>query len=209
MHTARWKGWAFGIAALLCFPVYGAELPEQPYRWTCKAQGYFEMKATPDGGGHPIADTQPMAPILITIRRRSDDASSLADGPGLGGLDSRYVVVVQQEGTRSQPFSNAAGAVDHYYSGVSFLFPTDPDPVNRRKGLRGVEAIYWMHNSIHGVLSLQPAEKDWVFFVYAGSLTTDAEARGANIKYPFNRLGASWEAEANVHFLTGPCVRDE
>ena len=53
------------------------------------------------------------------------------------------------------------------------------------------------------LLSLRRADKDWVFFVHNGDLTTDAEARRLNIQ-----TGARLNAAAEVYFLTGPCVRE-
>ena len=204
MQLLRLKGWTFGVAALLCLPAYGAEAPEEPYRWTCKADGFFEMKVTPDGVAHPGVNRDEIGPIHITIRRRSEDTTSPDDGPSLGGFDTRYVVVVQQDGGKYQPFTNVEGPVDYYYSGVKFRFTAERDPVARRKGLKGVEAVYWVQSHIQGVLTLEPAEKDWVFFVYDGFLMTDVEARHNSITAP----GFRWEAEATVHFLTGPCVRE-
>jgi hypothetical protein len=166
------------------------------------------MRVTADGEAHPIADMSSMKPIHITIRRRSDDASLPSDGFGIGGFDSRYVVLL--EGGNDQPFTTEAA--DQQHSGVQFRFPVPSLPLTQKigleRGLKGVEAIYWLHAHIHGILSLRPADKDWVFFVYSGDLMTDAEARRINIEgYGPPRYHA--QAEAEVDFLTGPCIRDE
>jgi hypothetical protein len=90
MRTTRLRSWTLSFAALLCMSAYGAETPQRPYRWTCKAQGFFAMTVTPDGVGHPAAEPMPANPIQITIRKRSQYSFER-----IGPYESSYVISLE------------------------------------------------------------------------------------------------------------------
>jgi hypothetical protein len=199
-------GKAVGLAIAIAVPALGAdESFEQPYEWSCKALGYFGVKVSPDGRYSPNIDANATGPIHITIQRRSEEGMELykrrmRTNTAIGALDVRYTVSLS--GPAGQLFASD-GPIDFYDSGVRFNFPTGPDPTARRQGLKGVEAIYWQTGHHPQILSIQPADRDWVFSVYSGGLTTDVEARHLNIEVP----GLHWDAGAEAYLLTGPCVR--
>jgi hypothetical protein len=91
-------GKAVGIGIVLAVPALGADEPlEQPYEWTCKAQGYFGMKVSPDGRYTPIVDASDTGPIHIVIQRRSEEGMDWYKGrmqtyTSIGDLDVRYTV---------------------------------------------------------------------------------------------------------------------
>jgi hypothetical protein len=204
---------------LLCLPAYGVEVPEKPYVWTCKAESYFGMEATADGKAHPVVEAlQPTAnPIRITIRRRSKEATELAKGirPSspdpltmpeyLFDLDPRFVVVFEQGALSPHSAffqTRSDGNLDYTHSGVKLTFAHNSSSSERK--LESVDAFFTTEEGLKDVLTIQPGEKDWVFFVYAGSLMTDIEARSLNMHFP----SAQAVANAHVYFLTGPCIQD-
>jgi hypothetical protein len=72
-----------------------------------------------------------------------------------------------------------------------------------KQGLHEVDAIYYNHRP--SILTLKTADKDWVFSIYSGSLTTDSEARHLNIVVPSGQL--QFDAETSIYFMTGPCIK--
>jgi hypothetical protein len=174
MRTTRLRRWTLSFAALLCMPAYGAETPQQPYRWTCKAQGFFAMTVTPDGVEHPVAEPMPPNPIQITIRERSQYSFGQ-----IGPYEGRYVISLEGHDVGAFTFKGE----DYYPSGARLRFSSLADQPGQ---LDSVEAIYWGSPVEYKptLLSLRRADKDWVFFVYKGDLTTDAEARRLNIQAP-------------------------
>ncbi len=197
------------LAIVVAVPALAAdEPPEGPFEWNCKAQGYFEMKVAPDGGYRPVVDATVAGPIHITIQRRSEEGINVYNNArmySIGDLDMRYTVSLT--GLAGEHPFTTDGPLDFYDSGVRFNFPFITDPIARRKGLKGVEAIYWKTGHWPQVLSIHPSDKDWVFSVYSGDLTTDLEARHLNIETPLDKRGMHWDAEAKVNLLAGPCVR--
>ena len=97
-------------------------------------------------------------------------------------------------GKETDPFTEKAN--EYETSGARFY--------SGKQGLYEADALYWDHYRPH-ILTLKAADKDWVFSVYSGSLTTDTEARHLNIEVPNNRY--HFTAETGVYFLTGLCIR--
>jgi hypothetical protein len=229
------RGWTLSIAALLCLPAYSAEAPQPYYVWTCRAETHYGMKVTPDGKVSPLIWPWPDGsnPVVITIRRRADNVwTPPGPGPGpvierFGGVDTRYTVTVQPGAVPDQsntfqarppppralknPYTGRVEQVDpadYVTSGVVPGSDVDPKlPQSDSFGLPAdVNAIYWGDFGFN-VLTLHPAEKDWVFLAYKGYLLSDAEARLRNIKYG-HPPGMPSEANASVEFMTGPCIRE-
>jgi hypothetical protein len=175
------------------------------------------MRVTPDGKANPFirpveADANP---IYITVRRRADD---VWDPPGprpnwvdseYTKMDSRYVVVFQMGSSQnSPPFqTNPDGHImDFDVSGADRYSDMNPKFPHTYPFNLDVTAIYWGAFG-YNMLILKPAEKDWVFVVYTGSLRTDTEARRMNIRLP-HPPGYQSEAEVEISLLTGPCIRE-
>jgi hypothetical protein len=184
------------LALTLTLPAIGALSEEKPpYEWTCRSQGYFEMKVSPDGKITPVADTSLTDPISILIRRRVDDVpSDTLPRDMTFPFDDEYVVGFT--GKQAEPFSEEPSDLET--SGARFY--------SGKQGLYEVSAMYYEHYRPY-VLTLKTADKDWVFSIQSGSLTTDSEARHMNITLPSKLYGPS-VPEASVFFMTGPCVRD-
>jgi hypothetical protein len=174
------------------------------------------MKVTPDGKVNPFirpveADANP---IYITVRLRADD---VWDPPGprpnwvdsqYTKMDSRYVVVFQMgRSQNSPPFQTEPDGhiMDYDVSGADRYSDVDPKFPHTLLN-KDVKAIYWGAFG-YNMLLLKPADKDWVFFVYTGSLRTDTEARRMNITTPHSP-GYQSEAEVEISLLTGPCIRE-
>jgi hypothetical protein len=65
---------AAALALTCALPAFGAGPDEPPYRWTCKALGYFALEVTPEGQVKPIVDRSPSDPISIVIRKRTKES---------------------------------------------------------------------------------------------------------------------------------------
>jgi hypothetical protein len=201
-------------AATLIAPFARAETPEPPYRWTCKVDGYYALKVTPETLAHTLAETWADGPLTITIKPRSEARQQTLRNTGGGDnigeaghwLSTSYAV--QVKGTDPVLFgTHDDGDTDD--SAVRFDYPhvANPAPYQHRD-LLSTEVIYWNVNGPKRLL-LHRADKDWTFMVYMGDLHTDADARHLNITAPpINREKYTFDAEAEVTLLTGPCVQE-
>jgi hypothetical protein len=186
----HWRALQVLTMVTMSSPPTFAEAP--PYEWTCKASGFYEMKVAPDGKATPAISNTP-APISIVISRRAKEATDAGLPPDMTfPFDSDLVVGV----TGAEVGLFAMSANNGGTSGARLYF--------KDGGLREVSAMYYDHKPY--ILSLHVADKDWVFSIYSGSLTTDLEARHLNITVPNLPFGP-YQAEADFYFLTGPCAR--
>jgi hypothetical protein len=166
--------------------------PYHFYELTCRALGYYEIKVSPDGVSTPSVDQTGQEPIHITLLPPAKDEHAVPD--------NYYLVVVSAgpqslltSDTNSEP--NARVRRHPRSAGSSALFD--------------VEARYG--NQVdHGQVTLviKPADHDWAFSAYSGSLTTDTEARHLNIQVPkIDGHTMQWKPESTVFLETGPCER--
>jgi hypothetical protein len=166
--------------------------PYDFYEFTCRALAYYEIKVSPDGNFSPSVDQTGQEPIRITLWPPAKDEYAVPD--------NYYLVVV------------AAGPQSLLTSDTN----SEPNARVRRhpksassSTLFDVEARYGSqvgHDQL--TLVIKPADQDWVFSAYSGSLTTDAEARHLNIRVPkIDGHTMQWKPESSVFLETGPCER--
>jgi hypothetical protein len=185
------------VTAVLAFllPTDSALSDETPpYGWTCKSQGFFGTDVSPDGKPAPVVDTSLIGPVSIVIKARSSEIKVERPYPmsAVFPLDDRYAV-----GFTSESGTVFDGKLDDMEaSGAHLRFENN--------ALTRVSAIYF-RGDYPSILTLEKADKDWVFSVYSGELTSDAEARHLNITSSSVRPRS--EAKASIFFMTGPCVR--
>jgi hypothetical protein len=185
---------AAGLALARSVPVARAS-DELPYEWTCKAQGYFAMAVEADGNVTPSVDRSETQPISVTINKRQETA--LTPERILLPFDLGYVL-----GLASQPETMFSVAPD-WWRPFGVRVHLGPE------GLDAVSAIFFpeTYSPRPSVLTLKKSDKDWVFSVYSGDLTTDTEARRLKVETRSTLAASQIREQAATYFMTGPCVR--
>jgi hypothetical protein len=151
---------------------------------------YYQMIVSPDGNFRPALDRTGLEPIHITLWPPAKDKHPFPD---------EYLAVVAA-GAQSLLTSydnsspNAHVRPHHSSTGPNALFDVD--------------ARYANQSGQTLTLIIKPADHDWIFSAFGGSLTTDVEARHLNIQIPqVDGQTMHWRAESNVFLETGPFER--
>lgn len=197
MLRARSVPLATALVIAISAPL-SAQAPDKGphYDWVCRPR-YFQITVSPDGVAKTETDRSVDEPLDVIVAPRSIVLDTdPEDGPLL--LDYRLKIEMRLPSGERTLFSSLDS--ENYDGGVGV--ETENGRLTQVRALQGTADHDWIS------VQLRKADHGWQILAYGSDLTTDRDARIANILEPKPPYSPAphFEPAAVVYVMTGPCV---